>query len=186
MSSKTARICTDCERRKPAFNRMRSWAMFEGHLRQAIHQLKYKRDMALGEVLALPLGKILLVEGWPIDLVLPVPLSRRRFAARGYNQAALLARPLALRFSLPYKPGALERVKETTTQIGLSALERQLNVAEAFVADLSIVADRVVLLVDDVITTGATMMACSQALNEAGVKKVYALSVARAGSPGLS
>ena len=88
---------------------MRSWAWFKGPLRRAIHQLKYKRDMALGEVLARPLEQILQLEDWDIDLILPVPLSFKRKVSRGYNQAALLARPLALRFSLPYLPQALKR-----------------------------------------------------------------------------
>ncbi|KAA3647245.1 MAG: ComF family protein [Chloroflexi bacterium] len=164
---------------------MRSWAIFDGPLRKAIHQLKYKRDLALGEILALPLGQILQTEEWPIDLVLSVPLSQKRLASRGYNQANLLARPLALRLSLRYAPGALKRVRETATQIGLSPPERHRNVTNAFDADLRIVSNSNVLVVDDVITTGATMQACTQSLLDAGAKQVFAISVARAGNTGL-
>ena len=184
--SKQLDTCVNCKQTRPAYTAMRSWAWFRGPLRQAIHQLKYKRDMALGEVLALPLEQILRIEDWAVDVILPVPLSHKRQSSRGYNQAALLAWPLALRFALPYLPRALKRVRDTLSQTDLSAADRRDNVAGAFEADANQVNACTILLVDDVITTGATMEACAAALRDAGAEHVYAVSVARAGKISLA
>lgn len=117
---------------------------------------------------------------WAVDLVIPVPLSPARTAERGYNQAALLARPLALFSGLAYQPKGLLRCRETSTQVGLTMKERWQNVSGAFLANAPLVSGRSVLIVDDVTTSGATLQACAEALLEAGVKKVFALTLARA------
>jgi competence protein ComFC len=97
-------VCAQCRTTKPHFKQLRSWAVYEGSLRKAIHQLKYKRDLALGEALARPLIELWPGLGWEVDLLLPVPLGVARLAERGYNQSALLARPLGLAHSIPYRP----------------------------------------------------------------------------------
>ncbi len=148
-------------------------------MRNAIHRLKYKRDVALGEALARMLIQTLVNLAWEIDLVIPVPLGKSRLAERGYNQAALLARPLALAMRLPYQPPALHRMRETRTQVGLSIIERRLNVDGAFQADTALAEGRSVLIVDDVMTTGATLNACAGALLDAGAKHVLSLTLAR-------
>jgi ComF family protein len=116
---------------------------------------------------------------WEIDVVFPVPLSRRRLRERGYNQAALFALPLALGLNVPYRPKALRRVRHTRSQVDLSWGERRENVSGAFAASSDDVSGKTILLVDDVITTGATLNACASALLSAGARAVYAFSVAR-------
>ena len=110
-----------------------------------------------------------------------VPLHPRRLRERGFNQSALLALELSRRCGTPCSPGALLRLRETLPQAGLRPAERRRNVREAFaVRRPSCVAARVVTLVDDVLTTGATGQACAQALIAAGAREVRLLTVARA------
>jgi len=159
---------------------MRSWAVFEGPIRQAVHSLKYRRNVVLGDTLAPYLAEFVRKLDWPVDLVVPVPLGRERIKERGYNQVGLLAQPLSRLQNWNYSPRLLRRVRETRSQVGLSTIERKTNMAGAFKADPPLASGKVVLLMDDVATTGATLAACSEALLEAGVKKVYALTLARA------
>lgn len=136
--------------------------------------------MALGEALARPMAAFALNQGWPVDLVAPVPLGQRRMKERGYNQAALIAWPLAVFAGWQYTPAAIRRVRETRSQVGLSAEERRANMQAAFWADARQVEGRTVLIVDDVATTGATLSACAQAFRDAGARSVLALTAARA------
>jgi ComF family protein len=145
-----------------------------------VHALKYRRDLALGECLSEHLLDLLVEVGWQAEVVVPVPLGISRLRTRGYNQAALLAYPLSLAMGLSYTPKALMRTRETQTQVGLSIASRRANVQDAFVADRRVVAEKRVLIVDDVITTGATMHACASALKQSGAKEVYGLALARA------
>ncbi len=172
--------CESCRRETPPFQRLRSWAWFDFPVRPALHRLKYRRDMGLGDVLAVYLAEFTDSLHWSVDIVVPVPLSKKRLQERGYNQVALIAYPFSLALGLPYRPKALRRHRETASQVGLTAAERRENVRQAFVADPSLVKTKRVLLVDDIATTGATLAACSQALVQAGAQEVFALTVARA------
>jgi competence protein ComFC len=174
-------VCAQCRTTKPHFKQLRAWAVYEGPLRKAIHQLKYKRDLALGEALARPLIELWPGLGWQVDLVLPVPLGVARLAERGYNQSALLARPLALAQRIPYRPQGLRRLRETNSQVELSAAERRLNVRGAFQGGARVVSGKRVLVVDDIATSCATLDACALALLEAGALEVVCLTLARAG-----
>ena len=171
--------CENCKKRQPSYTALRSWAAFDGPVRNALHGLKYRRDIALGECLANELIKYFLTLNWMVEIVVPVPLGVARLENRGYNQAALLARPLALATSLRYEPGALIRSKETLTQVGLSASRRKKNVKDAFEAKRAIVAGTSVLIVDDVATSGATLEACAEAMFISGALSVYCLTLAR-------
>ncbi len=142
--------------------------------------LKYQRNVALGDALAPYLADFVRKLAWPVDLVVPVPLGKQRIKERGYNQVGLLAFPLSCLLNWNYSPRMLRRVRETRSQVGLSALERRANMAGAFTADPSLAFGKVILLVDDVATTGATLAACSEALLDVGAKKVYALTLAKA------
>ena len=173
-------ICTRCDEFPPYYSALRSWASFSGPLRNSIHRLKYYHDIALGDMLAWPLINYIKNIGWGIDVVVPVPISLSRKAARGYNQAALLARPIALRFGLKYSPRALIKTRETRSQVGLTLEERRANVHGAFKSNHRIVAGKRVLVVDDVITSGATLNACAQALRIVEAMEVYCLTLARA------
>jgi ComF family protein len=154
--------------------------VFEGPIRHAIHSLKYRRNEALGDALAPYLAGYAHKLGWQVDLVVPVPSGKQRMKERGYNQVGLLAMPLAAIQKWRYSPGALVRMRETRSQVGLSPMERKEKKSGAFQADPALVAGKEILLLDDVVTTGATFAACSEALNNAGAKYIYALTLARA------
>jgi len=176
-----AMACVRCRRGHAPFAAGASFGPYEGGLRTLVHELKYhgRRRVAarLAEVLLAEeaTGQLLV----PGSVLVPVPLHPLRRHERGFNQSELLARELARRSGLAVSD-ALVRRKDTTPQTGLSAAARRRNVAGAFaVRKRAAVAGRVVILVDDVLTTGATAMACGRALHEAGVDEVRLLTVAR-------
>lgn len=173
-------ICSRCRLSRPTYSHLRSWAVFNDEIRNAIHKLKYQNDISLAEILSRPL--ITLISGftWSIDIVIPVPLSDIRKKDRGYNQAALIAFPIALAMGMKYRPTALRRVRDTESQVGLTYLQRHENVNGAFLANTKVVNARNVLIVDDVTTSGATLNACADALRLAQAKNVYAVTLARA------
>lgn len=174
--------CPDCKHRPFCLTALRSWAKFSGPLQNAIHRLKYKGDLALGDVLASPLIDLIRETRWAVDAVVPVPIGIVRQAQRGYNQAALLALPIALGLNFAYRPKAIEKIRDTRSQVGLSLSERLENVKGAFRAKPELVESKRVLLVDDVTTSGATIDACGEALFEAGATQVFGITLARAGS----
>jgi len=154
--------------------------LYGGALALAIVRLKYERRPDL----ARPLGAVAVrgvasLDERP-DLVVPVPLHPARLVQRGYNQAALLARPVARALGARFEPRALARLRDTAQQANLDRAARSENVARAFaVPTPARVRGRRVLLVDDVSTTGATLRACASALEEAGAGEVVAAVVAR-------
>lgn len=176
----STRLCPNCLSSTPNYFALRSWAVYEGAIRQAIHRLKYKRDIALGEALSRPMIDCLHHLNWTFDLVVPVPLGVARLAERGYNQATLLARPVSLGMGLSYSSKALSRIRETRSQVDLTASERKNNVRGAFQARQELVNKRHVLVVDDVATTGSTLNECAGALLEAGAAQVVGFTLARA------
>ena len=110
---------------------------------------------------------------------MPVPLSRRKFEQRGYNQAERLAIPLTKEFSKPLSTTALVRIKENDSQVNLDVNSRRENVRGVFEADPAVVKGKKILLVDDVLTTGATMESASQALKDANSGTIYAVTVGK-------
>jgi len=173
-------LCQRCSYNRPNFLALRSWALYEGPVRQAILHLKYKRNISLGLVLAQPLIELFFDLGWRVDLMIPVPLGIARLRERGYNQATLFTRPLALRTGLPCEVKGLFRIRETQTQVGLSYDQRKENVKNAFQAHKDLVFNRRILVVDDVSTSNATLDSCGAALYDAGAERVYGLTLARA------
>jgi ComF family protein len=173
-------LCFECEKARPRYCLLRSWSIFEGPVRKALHRLKYRRDIGLGEALVPPLVEHLSGLRWSVDLLVPVPLGRKRAAQRGYNQVNLIARPLSTAMRIAYAPHALRRSRETRSQVGLSRAERQDNVRNAFCAEESRVNGCIVLLMDDVATTGSTLSSCAEALYGAGARDVFAYTVSRA------
>jgi competence protein ComFC len=175
-----SKICLDCRKNRPRFIELRAWSSFEGPVRRALHQLKYRRDIGFAEAVTPQLTDCLKDLGWHLEVMVPVPLARRRQDERGYNQAGLIARPLSLALKLNYESKALVRRRETQSQVGLSRAERHGNVRGAFEAARRRVSGRSILLLDDVATTGATLSACAGALYSAGASGVYAFTLARA------
>ncbi|MBI3161695.1 MAG: ComF family protein [Chloroflexi bacterium] len=173
-------LCDRCRAELPPYQALRSWAVFDSPVRQALHKLKYRRDMGLGDALAVPISEFTVSLNWPFEVVLPVPLGQKRMRERGYNQIALIAHPLSLSLGREYRPAALKRKRETNSQVGLSAIERRENVKDAFTADPRFIGGKTVLVLDDVATTGSTLSSCAMALLQSGAKDVYALTVARA------
>jgi ComF family protein len=154
--------------------------VFGGSIREAIHRLKYANDLGMGEILSRSMVVSLKKLNWPLDIITCVPLGLVRFEERGYNQATLLARPLALAVRLPFSPRILVRIKETHSQVGLTAPERQENMLDAFKAKDKSFRGKNILMVDDVATSGATLNACAKALLDERAMNVYGFSLARA------
>lgn len=159
---------------------MRSWAVFDSPVQNGLHTLKYRRNIALGEALAVQLADYLRSLHWEIDVLIPVPLGKKRMQERGYNQVALVAEPLAYEVGLAYEPRALWKARETRSQVGLNISQRKENVENAYQANPEIVKQKSILLMDDVATTGSTVISCTQALLGAGARDVYVLTIARA------
>ena len=160
---------------------MRSWAVFDSPIQNALHTMKYRRNIGgFGDALALQMVDFVRALQWKLDIVIPVPLGQKRLKERGYNQVALVARPLAYELDLEYAPAALWKSRETRSQVGLNVQERMKNVSQAYQANPLAVKRKSVLLMDDVATTGSTILACTAALLSAGAQEVYALTIARA------
>jgi len=174
--------CQLCRRGIYAFDQARSFAIYENEAVKAITLLKYEAISPLGDWFAAGLAE--LVTRRPdmpaFDVVVPVPLHAARQAERGYNQAELIARPLARRLGLPMSSCLLVRTRPRPDKLRLSRKERWRIVRGAYSTRLGSQVDNLrVLLVDDVFTTGATLDACSRALKRAGAVAVLGLTAAR-------
>jgi ComF family protein len=164
------------------FDRARSFAAYNDSMVRAIVLLKYHAVTPLGGWFAARLAEMIArdPEAFAADVVVPVPLHASRQRERGYNQAELIARPLARRLGLPLRPVLLVRTKPRPEKLKLTRRERWLTVRGAYAMRADSRIDKVrVLLVDDVFTTGATLDACARVLRQAGASRVVALTVAR-------
>ncbi len=176
-------LCRLCEQKRFHFDRARSFAVYEGKLVRAIVLLKFEELAPLGRWFGERLAELTRRGGEDLiaDVVVPVPLHRDRQRERGYNQAELIAQPLARRLRLPCKSLLLVRTRPRPGKLHLTSEERWESVRGAFATRPGSQVDNLrVLLVDDVMTTGATLDACAQALRGAGAKCVIGLTVARA------
>jgi ComF family protein len=165
----------------PAYGRARAVAHYSGAMRTLVHQLKYadRHDARtlLGRWLA-EAGQELIAES---DVIVPVPLGRLRLILRQFNQAAVLAGELSRQTGVPMDPMLLARTRETRSQVGMTRDQRRRNVQGAFQVPghrRKALAGRSVLLVDDVVTTGATVEACARTLKRAGAGRVGVLALA--------
>lgn len=179
LPQETAGVCRTCVAEKPHFHKLRAWAAFDDPVRKALHKLKYRRNISLGETLAVQMVPFVAELNWPIDVVIPIPLGYQRHKERGYNQVGMIAKPLAMALDLAYLPQGLRRQKETRSQVGLTKNERKENVYGAFLADPK-VTGKTILIMDDVSTTGSTLSSAAESLFLSGAQNVYALAVARA------
>jgi len=156
------------------------WTFDTGGVVQRVqHRLKYGNCPAQGRTLGRWMQHLLPQTPDATAVVVPIPLHRTRLLERGYNQSDLLAEGLASACGLPYEPKALQRTRATASQTRLSREQRQRNVANAFTAsDITRIAHRTVYLVDDVLTTGSTLVAAAEALLAADAQSVHAVTLA--------
>jgi ComF family protein len=178
-------VCGMCRRATPPFARARAYGSYDGRLRALIHLLKYEQvhpaAAYLGELLAAPLDAAARESGAAI--VVPVPLYRGKRRERGFNQAEAIVRH-AFQFlppgALRLEKGILERTRDTASQTGLTRHQRRENVRGAFrVRRPEKIAGQAVILVDDVLTTGATAAECTRVLLRAGAERVQVVTLAR-------
>ena len=190
-------LCTNCLAELPRLDYYRSddnpivnrfigrvpvkhgWALLKfqkaGIVQGLLHQLKYNNHPEIGEKLGKILSLNLLESGYEqeFDLIIPVPLHKNRMRNRGYNQSAMIARGIGDILKVPYHDSVVKRVTATKTQTRKSKLERWENVNYAFlVSDPTLVSGKRILIVDDVVTTGATVEACAKSLLNAGAMEI--------------
>jgi ComF family protein len=169
--------------KKKHFTMARALGAYDGPLREAIHRWKYQ-----GETTLTPIFGKWMAEGlnryWGMDafdILIPVPLYRKRLKERGFNQALLLVKELTHRSGIPYRKRILQKWKPTLPQIHLSGAEREKGVKGSFqLVGAETLKGKSILLVDDVYTTGATVNECSKVLLAGGAERVDVLSLAHA------
>ena len=168
--------------RIPCANAMAMFYFRKGsRVQRILHNLKYKGKPELGYLLGEMLGERILLSDpcWKIDVIMPVPLHRKRERARGYNQSLCIAEGLGAKLQLPVEKNGLLKTKATSSQTRKGRFSRYENLKSAFsVRDPSNLHGKNILLVDDVITTGATLEACATALYAAGIKDLSIAAVA--------
>jgi len=174
-------ICPNCRRLLPLTGVAVAGYYADPILREAIHAYKYEGVKELAPILGdLLLSQIQNISWLKNAVLLPIPLHRARQNSRGFNQAELLANYLAPHLALPIQNKALIRAKSTKPQVDLAPDKRLINIAGAFVVkNNNLIAGKNIILVDDVITTGATIGECAKSLKAGGAKRIFALAIAR-------
>ncbi|HZI55415.1 MAG TPA: ComF family protein [Verrucomicrobiae bacterium] len=178
-------LCGLCRRAVPQFRRAAAYGAYDGALRELVHLCKYRGIRPAGKRLGRLLNQVVTGMSLPDSLlVVPVPLWSGKRQMRGFNQAEAIARAF-LRFqtsgSIQLDTSILVRLRDTVSQTGLTRHQRRANVRGAFtVMDPAKVKGRSILIVDDVMTTGATAGECARVLRRAGAKEVFVATVARA------
>lgn len=174
----TGIVCDACLSRPPPVTETRAAFVYGHPLDRLLPRLKFHRDLAAGRVLADAMARAFASLPLP-DAIVPIPLHTARLRRRGYDQALELAKPLARRLALPLLADSLRRVRETTPQSRLDARARKRNLRGAFIVSGTRTLPAHVALVDDVMTTGATLHSAARALHRAGVARVDAWVCAR-------
>ena len=172
--------CFQCRKSPLPLTYIHSAVQFVDPIPHIIHQFKYNGMFALAQPLAEVMDQNLPHWREEIDVLMPIPLHSQREKERGYNQANLLAGELSQFLNRPVDNQSLQRIRATKRQVGLSALARQRNVRDAFVAEPINIHSKHILLIDDVCTTGATLAAAAHVLQKAGATHVSAFCLARA------
>ncbi len=175
LSSSYADRCRSCLKNPPAFIRASFFGLYDAMLASVVHHYKFLGMRRLSKPLA---DLLMFYDTTGIDALVSVPLSLRGLKDRGFNQALLLAAALSREKRLPLIIDVLRKVADTPPQVGLSAKERTANVKKAFVCTGKL-SGMNILLIDDVMTTGATVNACSQQLLRSGARSINVLTLAR-------
>lgn len=173
-------LCPSCEKQKPFFKKARSIFVYNEAIKKPILRFKNSDQTQYGKEFSLLLYKFLKNTVDEVDCLIPVPLHPKRLFERKYNQSALIAGHLEGLVSKKVFYNALERIKNTPSQDHKSRCERFSNMDHAFhVKNSQLIRDKKILLVDDVMTTGATLDACAKALKQVGAASVHTVSIAR-------
>ncbi len=173
--SEYATYCESCLKSPPSFSKIIYYGIYDGALRKAVHLLKFKRLKRLARPIAALLSELPIPDA---DGIVPVPLHSKKLREREFNQTALIGRHLSMQSGIPLLLDVLEKDKATLPQTDVTGKERLKNVKNAFVADKAVDGLRLVL-VDDVITTGATASECARVLTQAGAAGVTVIALAR-------
>ena len=173
------KLCLNCQSKERYFDIGRSCYVFDGSVRHLIHQLKFGNKPYIARAFAPMLRDKLKELNWDYDVIIPVPLFPKHKKERGYNQSEMLARELLKDVDKPLNTTALIKIKDTSKQLTLGYSDRLSNLDGAFkVEDKESIKGKDILLIDDVMTTGATANACSEALRKANVRSIKVLTVA--------
>ena len=173
-------LCPACWGQQTDIDGIRSVFRFEGTVRRAIHDLKYRNLKSIAACLATLMANYLRDNPVHGDLLVPVPLHRRRLRERGYNQSSLLAEKLGKLTALPVLDGSLCRLKDSLPQARTTTVEeRRRNVEKAFACQNGKLQGKAFILIDDVCTSGATLESCAAAYKAAGAVSVWGLTLAR-------
>ncbi|MBZ4665789.1 MAG: phosphoribosyltransferase [Mahella sp.] len=173
-------ICRDCAEYSRSFIKAGAVLEYMPSVHETIYRYKYKGHSELAKPLGILMAHVVSRLAWPdIDALVPVPLYSERLRQRGYNQSALLARYMGYELNLPVLDKALYRCRDTKAQAALDRAERRANIAGAFtVKNLKYTEGKTIMLIDDILTTGATADACTQALLAGGARAVYVFTLA--------
>lgn len=175
-------VCLSCEMNKTSYSRAAFLFKYGDISKNLIHKLKYYDHTYLARYLSSAALRVIKHNFQNCDVVVPVPLHRRRLMRRLYNQSALISKELAKLMEIDFVSNALLKVRHTIPQTFLTKAQREDNVRNSFIVNLSkshLVLNKNVLLVDDVMTTGSTINECSKILKRAGCKEVFVFTLAR-------
>ena len=173
-------LCGQCQQSPPPIDYLISSLIYDYPVDYLVSQLKFNRNLSYAKILSqLLLDTLRSQQHEPPDLIIPVPLHKKRLRKRGFNQALEIARPIAKAFHIPIEKHAIKRTKQTEAQSLLSATERKKNLLHSFSLLKPITAKHIVI-VDDVVTTGTTVFELAGLLKRSGAEKVGVWAVARA------
>ena len=176
-------VCGQCKKQKPKFDKARSAAEFKYGVRSMTLKFKYNKKLWVADELTSLLHACVIANFniEEIDMVCPVPLNHNKLRERGYNQSQILGEKLAHQLKIAFVPNIIERTRNTPTQTRMNIKERHENVKQAFISPKrfqKLVYGKTILLVDDVMTTGATLSECAAALKANGAWRVFTVTVA--------
>lgn len=176
--------CGKCRQERIYFTQGRSVARYSGTLKEIIHKFKYHQKKYLAKVLGNLMVDYLKDDFWidikNVDIIIPIPLHRKRERERGFNQSELLGKNIASYFKIEILSNVLFRTKETRPQFFLRERERKENIKNAFtLKNEEIIKNKNILLIDDIYTTGSTLREASKTIKKAKTKNIYCLTLAR-------
>ncbi len=183
LAQERTEFCPDCKKRRHSFDQGRALLSYQGAVRKSLYRLKYANRKEYAAVYAEEMAVFFCrwIVQKKISCIVPIPLHASRRKSRGYNQAALLAKAMAEQLGIPYEGRLLFRRKKTAPLKLLNGVQRREMLKDAFCVKGEVYAGEVILLMDDIYTTGSTADAAAAALKQAGAGAVYVLSVATGG-----